>query len=212
MVNLATKIILGDTLKNMGYTGGLWPEKNLIAVKVPVFSFEKLPEVDICLGPEMKSTGEVLGVSEDLSTALYKGIIAAGINVPDSGNVLITVADIDKEEIVPIAREFKELGFNILATEGTAKYLRSYGIEATVVNKLSDRYPTIYDLINENKIHLVINTPTKGRMPERDGFVIRQSAVRRAIPCLTSLDTARGILRSIKVKKSKNQIEVDYLR
>ncbi|WP_027365143.1 carbamoyl-phosphate synthase large subunit [Desulfotruncus alcoholivorax] len=194
MVNLATKIIMGRKLKDMGYQGGLYPETRLVGVKAPVFSFAKLLQVDISLGPEMKSTGEVLGVDASYPVALYKALLASGVVFPERGNILVTVADKDKEEALPIVRGFAGLGYNILATSGTANYLEEHGVAVRRVNKVREGSPHIDDLLRQGEIHLVINTLTKGKAPERDGFVIRRATVELAVPCLTSLDTARAIL------------------
>ncbi|PKM45549.1 MAG: carbamoyl-phosphate synthase large subunit [Firmicutes bacterium HGW-Firmicutes-8] len=195
MVNVATKMILGKKMKDLGYKSGLYPAPNYIAVKMPVFSFAKLLQVDTSLGPEMKSTGEVMGVDIDFSLALYKALVAAGCDIPRKGTILATVADKDKKEVIPILQGFVELGFRLVATCGTAKTLKAAGLPVEKVNKIREGSPHIIDLIKEGKIDLVINTLTKGKMPERDGFGIRRAAVEHAIPCLTSLDTTAVILR-----------------
>lgn len=195
MVDIATKSMIGKTLKQQGYKGGLWPVPNLVAVKAPVFSFAKLSDVDTYLGPEMKSTGEVMGVDIDYPKALYKAFISSGIDIPTEGGILATVADKDKDEAVPIIKRFKELGFDIYATEGTAAALEKAGVEVIKVKKIREGSPNLLDLIREEKINFVINTLTKGKMPERDGFRIRRAAVENSIPCLTSLDTAKAILK-----------------
>ncbi|MBX5435927.1 MAG: carbamoyl-phosphate synthase large subunit [Alicyclobacillaceae bacterium] len=194
MVDLAIQVILGSRLKDLGYSTGLVPEAELVSVKVPVFSFAKLRRVDITLGPEMKSTGEVMGTERTYAKALYKGLVAAGMAIPAHGTVLATIADHDKEEAWPILRGFADLGFRIAATEGTARFLRQRGLEVTVVNKLTQGTPNLADDIRDGKIQLVINTLTKGRAPERDGFRIRRTAVEHGVPCLTSLDTAKSLL------------------
>ncbi|WP_211233483.1 carbamoyl-phosphate synthase large subunit [Thermicanus aegyptius] len=194
MANLATKIILGATLKELGYEGGLHPEGKDFSVKVPVFSFAKLRRVDVMLGPEMKSTGEVIGRAETLPKALYKGMIAAGMKIPESGVLLVTVADKDKGEALPLIRCFVQLGFQVLATDGTARFLSENGLKVKVVNKINGPSPTVIDVIRERKVDLVINTITRGKTPARDGFRIRREAVENGIPCLTSLDTAQAIL------------------
>lgn len=199
MVELATKASLGIPLKDMGYGVGLYKESQYITVKVPVFSFEKLPLVDIGLGPEMKSTGEVLGIGETFPEALYKGMLAAGYTFPKNRNVLITVSDPDKPEIVPIASRFAKLGFKIFATSGTALELHSNYIAANVLRKISEGKPNIEDYIKSRKIDAIINTPTKGRIQGRDGFRIRRMAVEHSIPCITSLDTAKAFLESIEL-------------
>lgn len=195
MVNVATKMLLGKKLKDLGYKGGLYPTPNYIAVKVPVFSFAKLLQVDTSLGPEMKSTGEVMGVDADFSTALYKALVAAGVDIPRKGTILATIAEKDKEEVIPILKGFVDLGFKLVATSGTAGALAQAGLPVERVNKIREGSPHIIDLIKQGKIDFVINTLTKGKMPERDGFQIRRAAVEHAIPCLTSLDTTAVILK-----------------
>ncbi|MGD6803612.1 carbamoyl-phosphate synthase large subunit [Rossellomorea vietnamensis] len=195
MANLATKVILGRTLKEMGYQSGLVPEKKGVYVKVPVFSFAKLRRVDITLGPEMKSTGEVMGKDSTLEKALYKGIVAAGMQMKEYGSVLLTVADKDKEEALGLAKRFVNIGYQILATKGTADVLRSEGIPVKEVDKIGSDGPTLLDVIQSGETQLVINTLTKGKQPQRDGFRIRRESVENGIPCLTSLDTAEAILK-----------------
>lgn len=215
MINLATKSIMGQKLKDMGYQGGLYPETKLVGVKAPVFSFAKLLQVDISLGPEMKSTGEVLGVDANYPVALYKALLASGVVFPWQGNILVTVADKDKEEVLPIVKGFGKLGYNILATTGTARYLEEQGVTVKQVNKVREGSPHIADLLRQGDIHLVINTLTKGKAPERDGFAIRRAAVELAVPCLTSLDTARAILEVLGDFKEGSDITLiplqDYL-
>lgn len=194
MANLATKIILGQNLKSLGYSGGYYPEANEVSVKVPVFSFAKLQRVDVTLGPEMKSTGEVIGRDRNLAKALYKGLIASGMKIPTTGSILITVSDKDKEEALPMMRRFAELGFTMIATKGTAKYMESHGIPAIPVNKINESSPTVLDVIQQGKVDIVVNTLTRGKTPERDGFRIRREAVENGIPCLTSLDTLEALL------------------
>lgn len=202
MVNVATKMILGKTLKELGYKGGLYPTPDFIAVKVPVFSFAKLLEVDTSLGPEMKSTGEVMGVDSDLSMALYKALVAAGCDIPRKGTILATISDKDKDEVIPILKGFVDLGFKLVATCGTAKALKEAGLPVEKVNKVHEGSPDIIDLIKAGKIDLVINTLTKGKAPERDGFRIRRTAVEHAVPCFTSLDTTAAILEVLKSLES----------
>jgi carbamoyl-phosphate synthase large subunit len=197
MVNLATKVIMGRKLKELGYQDGLYPEGRLVGVKAPVFSFAKLQQVDITLGPEMKSTGEVLGVDADCPPALYKALLASGLVFHRQGNILVTVADKDKEEMLPIIKGFSSLGYNIFATAGTARCLEKHGVAVAGVNKIQEGFPNITDLLRRGDIHLVINTLTKGKAPERDGFAIRRAAVEFAVPCLTSLDTARAIMEAL---------------
>ncbi len=198
MANVATHVILGKTLSELNYKGGYWPEDSNVSVKVPVFSFAKLRRVDITLGPEMKSTGEVIGRDRSYSKALYKGLLAAGIKVPDHGSILVTIADKDKPEALNILRRFYDLGFKIYATGGTAQYLQQEDIRVYRVNKLSEDTPNILDLIRKGEVNFVLNTLTKGKQPERDGFRIRREAVENGIVCLTSLDTAGVLLRVIE--------------
>lgn len=208
MVDLATRCMLGEKLKDMGHGTGLHPESKYISVKVPVFSFEKLPDVEISLGPEMKSTGEVLGISKSFPEALYKGLIAAGIRVARKGNVLMTVQDADKVELIPIAEDFEKMEFGLYATGKTAHVLNSYNVATNYVKKIDEGSPNIIELIESGKINLVINTPTKGRKPETDGFKIRRKSIEQSIPCLTSLDTARAVVESLKVGKEAGELDV----
>jgi carbamoyl-phosphate synthase large subunit len=209
MIKLATKCALGQRLADMGYSSGLAPETKVIGVKAPVFSFAKLLDVDISLGPEMKSTGEVMGVDYDYKLALYKALVAAGSNFEAQGTVLVTVADKDKPEAVSIAKELLEQGYNICATEGTADYLLNHGIEVAKVNKIGQDQPDIAQLIKEGQINLVINTMTRGKAPQRDGFKIRRAAVEHGIPCLTSLDTTWAMIEVLR--KFKEGAKADIL-
>ncbi|CAM4148634.1 carbamoyl-phosphate synthase large subunit [Paenibacillus alkaliterrae] len=194
MANLATKAILGTKLAELGYTDGLWPEDEYVSVKVPVFSFAKLRRVDPTLTPEMKSTGEVMGRDVQYAKALYKGLIGAGMKIPTSGAIIATVADKDKEEATELLRGFFNLGYKIIATGGTAKVLEEAGLIVTTVNKLSEGSPNILDLVREGQAQFVVNTLTKGKTPERDGFRIRREAVENGVVCMTSLDTVRALL------------------
>lgn len=198
MANLATKVILGASLEQLGYQTGLYPESEGVYVKAPVFSFAKLRRVDITLGPEMKSTGEVMGKDSTLEKALYKALVASGIQIKNHGSVLLTVADKDKEEGLEIARRFHQIGYQILATTGTANYLKTANIPAKVVNKIGAEEPNLLDIIRKGEAQFVINTLTKGKQPARDGFKIRRESVENGIPCLTSLDTAVAILRVLE--------------
>lgn len=198
MANLATKVILGQKLNELGYETGLFDEKNEVFVKVPVFSFAKLRRVDITLGPEMKSTGEVMGKDRTLEKALYKGLVAAGMNIKQHGSILLTIADKDKQEGLEIAKRFYNIGYQLLATEGTASYLKENGVYAKVVRKIGTEGNTILDVIRNGEAQFVINTLTKGKQPERDGFRIRRESVENGVPCLTSLDTAKAILRVLE--------------
>ncbi len=208
MVNLATHIMMGGTLKELGYTSGLNPVKDHVAVKVPVFSFAKLQDVDTQLGPEMKSTGEVLGVGKNFEDAVYKGLVAAGYKMERSGGVLLTVRDRDKDEIIEIGRRFAALGFKIFATVGTALVLNENGIAANVVRRMAERKPNIGDLIESGKLNYVISTSTKGRLPEQDEVKMRRKAVESSISLLTSLDTARALLNCLESNKTMADIEL----
>lgn len=205
MANVATKCILGMKLKDLGYQDGLWPESKQVAVKVPVFSFAKLRRVEPTLGPEMKSTGEVMGRDPQYAKALYKGLIGAGMKIPATGAVIATVADKDKEEAVELLKGFYKLGYKIIATEGTAATLTEAGIRVTTVHKLTEGVPNILDLIRSGEAHFVINTLTKGKEPERDGFRIRREAVENGIVCMTSLDTVRALLNMLETINFSSQ-------
>lgn len=207
MVNIATRICLGQSIKQQGYEGGLMPDIHFTAIKVPVFSFAKLLKVDVSLGPEMKSTGEVLGMDRDYSFALYKALLGAGIKIPEKGTVLATIADKDKEEALHILQGFAELGFTLYATVGTAQFMESRGLSVKRVAKIEERVPNLLDAIKNGEVQLVINTITKGKEPQRDGFKIRRATVEHSIPCLTSLDTARemlGVLQTLRKKSAYN--------
>ncbi|TWT04698.1 carbamoyl-phosphate synthase large subunit [Planomicrobium sp. CPCC 101079] len=198
MANIATKAILGQSIVEQGFTPGLAPLSKGVYVKVPVFSFAKLRRVDITLGPEMKSTGEVMGKDITLEKALYKGLAAAGMEVKDHGCVLMTISDKDKEEAVGLAKRFKAIGYHIMATEGTAKALEQAGIRVTQIGKIGAEGKTLLDVIQNGEAQIIINTLTKGKQPERDGFRIRRESVENGIPCMTSLDTAQAMLRVIE--------------
>ena len=208
MVDLATKAMLGQKLKDMGYGVGLYKKSPYMAVKVPVFSFEKLINVDNHLGPEMKSTGEVLGIAGTLEEALYKGLIAAGYKMTKSGGVLITVRNSDKGEIGDTAKMYAELGFEIYATKGTADVLKEYGIDAKIVNKIHESENNTLTLIESGKISYVISTSSKGRIPTRDSVKIRRKTVERNIPCLTSIDTAKALAECLRSKYSSQNTEL----
>lgn len=198
MANIATKVILGKSIVEQGYQPGLVEEKKGVYVKVPVFSFAKLRRVDITLGPEMKSTGEVMGKDETLEKALYKGLVASGIKIKPYGTVLFTVADKDKEEAIGIAKRFEAVGYRIMATDGTAKKFAEAGIRADIIEKIGGKGKTLVDVIQNGEVQVVINTLTKGKQPARDGFRIRRETVENGIPCLTSLDTANALITVIE--------------
>ncbi len=198
IVPLATKVILGHKLKDMGYTPGLQPEAKHYAIKMPVFSFEKIRGADVSLGPEMKSTGECLGISESFNEALYKAFLGAGINLPKHKNMIITVRDEDKQDIIPIARRFEALGYKIYATRSTAKVLNENGVKAVRTNKIEQPSPNLMDLILGHKIDLVIDTPSQGVEKAKDGFIIRRNAIETGVNVLTALDTAEALVTSLE--------------
>ncbi|SEG55707.1 carbamoyl-phosphate synthase large subunit [Halpernia humi] len=207
MANLATKAILGQKLKDLGYKTGLAPVKNGVFVKVPVFSFSKLTRVDISLGPEMKSTGEVMGKDSTLEKALYKGLIGSGRKVPLNGAILFTVADQHKPEACELARRFQEIGFRIWATEGTANYFEEHGVSAKIGYKIEENPEiNLIDLIQNGKVQYIVNTMTKGKQSERDGFQIRRTSVENGVPCLTSMDTVEAILKVIESMSFKMEV------
>lgn len=194
MANVATRAILNEKLADLGYVDGLWKEDDHVSVKVPVFSFAKLRRVDPTLTPEMKSTGEVMGRDEQYAKALYKGLIGAGMKIPNAGTILVTVSDKDKAEAVELMRGFSNCGYKLMATGGTADALEAAGLYVERVNKLSEGTPNILDHIREGRAQFVINTLTKGKTPERDGFRIRREAVENGVVVMTSLDTVRALL------------------
>ena len=197
MVEYATRIALGETLESLGLPTGLVPARPHVAVKAPVFSFSKMGLVEIALGPEMKSTGEVMGIGRTYADALFKAIHGANMRIPDKGNILMTVADRDKEEAARLAKGFIDLGYHIMATGGTGRYFKEHGVDCTVVNKISEGNPNCADFIREGKVDLMLNTLTYGKKPEREGFQLRRLAVEMGVPCLTSLDTAREVLHVV---------------
>lgn len=210
MVDIATKIMLGETLKEQGYTSGLYKEADFIAVKVPVFSFEKLHDVDTALGPEMKSTGECLGIARSFEDAVYKGLVAAGYNLEkkQGGGVLITVRDTDKQEILYTASKFEKLGFDIYATSGTASMLNRNMIAANVVRRVSEEKPNVMSLLDSGKVDYVISTSAKGRIPAFDSVKIRRKTVERSICCLTAIDTANAVADILMMGKNIDEMEM----
>jgi len=209
MVDLATRTMLGEKLKDMGYGTGLYPSSPYVAVKVPVFSFEKLANVDNHLGPEMKSTGEVLGLANTREEAIFKGLLSSGCNMKQRGGVFITVRNSDKGEIASVAKKYADLGFKLYATEGTAKVLRLDDLEVEVVSKIHENAESnTLTLIESGKVNYVISTSSKGRIPTRDSVKIRRKAIERNVPCLTSLDTAAALADSIKSRYSEFSTEL----
>ncbi|HEX6970756.1 MAG TPA: carbamoyl-phosphate synthase large subunit, partial [Limnochordia bacterium] len=206
LVKLATRIALGSTLAAEGYRSGLMPAPPFVAIKAPVFSFEKLGMVDTSLGPEMKSTGEVMGIDTTYPAALYKAIAGAGVVVPTEGVILATLADKDKAEGIELLGEFYRLGFRFVATEGTAAAMAAAGIPAARVYKIGEGHPNVLEEIKSGRIDCVINTPTRGRIPRRNGFQMRRAAVEFRIPCLTSLDTARALLEVVRAKREGREM------
>ncbi|MCI8623431.1 MAG: carbamoyl-phosphate synthase large subunit [Provencibacterium sp.] len=215
MVELAVRAMLGERLCEMGYGTGLYRDPPYIAVKVPVFSFEKLQDLDTQLGPEMKSTGEVLGIGKTMAEALYKGMIAAGYRMSRSGGVLLTVRDSDKADIVPVARGFDGLGFTLYATAGTARILERAGLRVRVTGKIHQSQDNPLSLLESGQIQYIISTSAKGRLPERDSVRIRRGAVERGIPCLTAIDTARALLDSLYsrfTQQNTELVDINHMR
>ena len=209
IVPLATKVILGHKIKELGYPTGLAPESEYIAIKMPVFSFEKIRGADISLGPEMKSTGECLGIAKTFNEALYKAFLGAGINLPKYKNMIMTVKDADKEEAVEIGRRFEALGYKIYATRNTAKALNAGGVHAIRIRKVEQESPNILDLILGHEIDLVIDTPSQGVEHSRDGFIIRRNAIETGVNVLTAMDTARALVTSLENTDIKRLTLID---
>jgi len=209
IVKLATRAIIGEKIRDMGYEPGLQKKSDYIAIKMPVFSFEKIRGAEISLGPEMKSTGECLGIAKDFDEALYKAFIGAGVRLPKHKKIIITVNDADKKDAISIGQRFEKLGYEIYATRSTAKVLQENGVNAIKVNKLSQESPTVIDLLLEHKIDLVIDTPTKGRDKSRDGFLIRRIAIETGVYCFTAIDTVNALLRSLESDAKDNLTLVD---
>ena len=215
MVDLATRAMLGEKLSDMGYGTGLYPPPPYVAVKVPVFSFEKLTDVDVQLGPEMKSTGEVLGIGKTLEEALYKGLIGAGYRMERTGGVLLTVCDTDKHEVAALARKFDSLGFELYATQGTARVLEEAGLSAHVVSKIHESDENTATLLESGRISYILSTSSKGRLPWLDSVKIRRKAVELGIPCLTSMDTASALadsLRSCYGQHNTGLVDLNHMR
>lgn len=208
MVQLAVKCALGESVEAQGYGTGIYKRSSIYAVKVPVFSSEKIPDLEISSSPEMKSTGEVLGLSADFREALLKGLIASGINVGKNSGVVVSVSDVFKNEVVEIVKQLKDMDYTVYATKGTAKALSEHGIDTVLVGKLADENKMdIVDIIKQGLVSLVINTPTKGRESGRDGFKIRRTAVEHGLPCLTSIDTAKALVGALKLNKTEKELK-----
>ena len=213
IIDLATKVMLGQKLKDLNFGTGLYPEASYYAVKAPVFSFEKLTDVDTGLGPEMKSTGEVLGLAETYPQALLKAFKGSGMRAPKrGGRIIITVKDEDKQEIISIARGFEEMGVELYGTSGTCQVLNDAGIECKRVNRVSQSHPNILDMIASGTVDLIINTPTRGRKHDSDGFQIRRSAVEHGVGCVTAVDTARALLTVRQQSRSEDLTPIDITK
>ena len=208
IVDLAAKVMMGHKLKDLGYTPGLQPEAGYVAIKMPVFSFEKIRGAEISLGPEMKSTGECLGISKSFNEALYKAFLGAGVNLPKYKQMIITVKDSDKGEVIEIARRYEKLGYIIYATRSTADTLNENGVRARKINRINQESPTVIDLILGHKIDLVIDTPTQGRDKSRDGFLIRRTAIETGVNVITALDTARALVTSLETQATEDNLEL----
>ncbi len=208
IVDLATQVMLGKKLKDLGYTPGLQKEAEHIAIKMPVFSFEKIRGAEISLGPEMKSTGECLGISKSFNEALYKAFLGAGVNLPKHKQMIITVKDSDKGEVIDIARRYEKLGYIIYATRSTAETLNDNGVKARKINRINQEAPTVIDLILGHRIDLVIDTPTQGRDKTRDGFLIRRTAIETGVNVITALDTARALVTSLESTANEESLEL----
>ncbi|MCR4587655.1 MAG: carbamoyl-phosphate synthase large subunit [Lachnospiraceae bacterium] len=206
IVDLATQVIIGKTIRELGYEPGLQKEADYMAIKMPVFSFEKIRGAEISLGPEMKSTGECLGIAKDFKEALYKAFLGAGVRLPKYKQIIITVKDADKGEAIEVGRRFEALGYTIYATRSTAKALQDAGVKARKVNKISQESPTVMDLILGHKIDLVIDTPTQGRDKSRDGFLIRRTAIETGVNCITAMDTAKALVTSLENAEREDQL------
>ncbi len=214
MVKLATQIMMGATLKELGYKSGLHPTPDQVAVKAPVFSFQKLTGVDPDLSPEMKSTGEVMGVDNNFPRALYKAMIASGFDIPlpgqsgGHGAILVTLANHNKEEGAPIVKGFWEMGYKVYATQGTARVLESHGVECEIVRRLGEEEPNLQTLLQTPDVDFLINTPERERTPERDGLKMRRTAIEHGVPCLTSLDTAAALLTALRYQQNQRVVGV----
>ncbi|MCJ7690951.1 MAG: ATP-grasp domain-containing protein, partial [Clostridiaceae bacterium] len=219
IIELATRVMLGEKLRNLGFGIGVYCEPKLISVKVPVFSTQKLPEVEVCLGPEMRSTGEVLGIGRNVEEALYKGFVAAGMNfIKESGLIFAAIGAKDKEEFLPLAKSLIELNYKFIATAGTAKLMQEEGLDVVTVEKNQEGTINIPEILKTKELCLVINTPTKGNDLKREGFRIRRTALERSIGVITTLDTVRAMVNVIKKNIMSSELEVfnieelDYIK
>ena len=213
IIELATRVMLGEKLKDLGYGTGLYPEAPYYAVKMPVFSFSKLTDVDTALGPEMKSTGEVLGIDQDFNQALLKAFKGVGMQIPKKdSNILLTVKDADKPEILPIARSMEDLGMHLYATSGTYEYLKQHDVTCQKVNRISEGSPSILDMLEIGMFDMVINTPANDRKHNTDGFTIRRSATERSIPVITAVDTARAVIQARVMGRANELRAVDVTK
>ena len=203
IISLATRAICGESIKDMGYGTGILREPDLVAVKMPVFSFEKIKGADISLGPEMKSTGECLGIGKNFNEALYKAFVGAGIRLPKHKKMIITVRDSEKSKVIDIAKRFQALGYIIYSTKGTAKVLNDNGVNAIVIRKLEEEGPNILDLILSHEIDIVIDVPMRGIAGSKDGFIIRRNAIETGVNVLTSTDTAKALVSSLENEKDE---------
>ena len=209
VIDIATRIMLGEKLKDMGYTTGIAPSTSAVAIKVPVFSTEKLPQVEVSLGPEMRSTGEVLGLGKDFTEAMYKGFVAAGTTIPKAGStILTTIRDIDKETFLPLAKRLAACGCKFIATAGTAKLLEENGMEVQIAKKISEGVPNILDIIRSGMVDLIIDIPKKSNNVHSDGFKIRRTAIECDVTIMTSLDTARALIDVMEAKYTTDNVNI----
>ena len=208
LVDVATNVIIGKSIKEQGYDYGLAPAKDTIAVKMPVFSFEKIKGAEIALGPEMKSTGEVLGISENVDEAIYKAFMGTGLDLPKRKNIICTIKDSAKEEFLPIAKQYYMFGYDLYATSGTYNFLKEHDVPVHKVNRINEKKNTIFDLILTDTVDLVIDIPTRNDNL-KDGFLIRRFAVEAGIPIYTSLDTAQALINSLEAKHKGEMSLVD---
>ena len=211
VVDVATHVIMGKTIKEQGYEYGLAPEKETIAIKMPVFSFEKIKGAEISLGPEMKSTGEVLGISTDYDEAIYKAFIGSGINLPKKKNIICTIKDSAKDEFLPIAKQYYMFGYDLYATEGTYNFLKENDVPVSLVNRISAKSNTLFDLMLTDTVDLIIDIPTRNDNL-KDGFLIRRFAVEAGIPIFTSLDTAQALITSLEKRHKGDTSLVDITK